>query len=160
MEGDRQLPPATTSFGPHDTLDAPAGSGGPVIISAAASKPRCDASRRSRERITARGRDRQTAEIHIRIARMNRQARSRGMTSSEKGETAAQDRVLLHRHPALSQSPQDLGFHDRALARFGGYLDPAADAPPRATIIWQGFSRLAELVEGVCIAQPPPGICV
>nr|WP_264214426.1 IS4 family transposase [Leisingera thetidis] len=46
-------------------------------------------------------------------------------------------------------------FYVRAVARLGGYLDRASDAPPGTTVIWRGFSRLADLVEGARIATPP-----
>ena len=59
------------------------------------------------ERIAAKDPDRQTAEIHIRIALMNRfsalgtaerRDRSRGMTSSGKGAATPDARVLQQRH--------------------------------------------------------------
>ena len=55
------------------------------------------------------------------------------------------------------EAPHDLKFYVRAVARLGGYLDRASDAPPGTTVIWRGFSRLADLVEGARIATPPPG---
>ena len=42
------------------------------------------------------------------------------------------------------------------LPRLGGYLDRTSDPPPGTTVIWRGFSRLADLVEGARIATPPP----
>jgi len=48
--------------------------------------------------------------------------------------------------------PRDLDFYVRAIARLGGYLDRAADPPPGTTVIWRGFSRLADLIEGARIA--------
>lgn len=53
------------------------------------------------------------------------------------------------------QAPRDLEFYVRAVARLGGYLDRASDAPPGTTVIWRGFSRLADLVEGARLAKPP-----
>ena len=50
---------------------------------------------------------------------------------------------------------RDLQFYVRAVARLGGYLDRASDAPPGTTVIWRGFSRLADLVEGARLATPP-----
>ena len=52
------------------------------------------------------------------------------------------------------QTSRDLAFHVRAVARLGGCLDRASDAPPGTTVIWRGFSRLADLVEGARIATP------
>lgn len=54
-----------------------------------------------------------------------------------------------------SMSQRDLDFYLRAVARLGGYLDRASDPPPGTTVIWRGFSRLADLVEGARIAQLP-----
>jgi hypothetical protein len=54
------------------------------------------------------------------------------------------------------QAPRNLDFYVRAVARLGGYLDRASDTPPGTTVIWRGFSRLADLVEGARIATSPP----
>ncbi|WJS05541.1 IS4 family transposase [Roseibium aggregatum] len=54
-----------------------------------------------------------------------------------------------------SMSQRDLDFYLRAVARLGGYLDRASDPPPGTTVIWRGFSRLADLAEGARIAQLP-----
>lgn len=71
------------------------------------------------------------------------------------------ERSLLERStPAGKRKvPYDLDFHVRAIARLGGYLDRAADPPPGTTITWRGFSRLADLVEGARIANPPRDTC-
>ena len=50
-------------------------------------------------------------------------------------------------------SPRNLDFYITAVARLGGYLDRASDAPPGTTVVWRGFSRLADLVDGARIAQ-------
>lgn len=47
----------------------------------------------------------------------------------------------------MRKASRDLEFYVRAVARLGGYLDRAFDAPPGTTVIWRGFSRLA---------TPPP----
>ncbi len=52
------------------------------------------------------------------------------------------------------QATRNLQFYVRAVARLGGYLDRASDAPPGTTVIWRGFSRLADLVEGARLATP------
>ena len=71
--------------------------------------------------------------------------------------TDAERHVLEHAMPDRKrQPPYDLDFYVRAVARLGGYLDRASDAPPGTTVIWRGFSRLADLVEGARIAKPPP----
>lgn len=44
--------------------------------------------------------------------------------------------------------PRNLDFYMIRVARLGGYLARRHDAPPGATVIWRGFSRLADLVEG------------
>lgn len=54
------------------------------------------------------------------------------------------------------EAPRNLDFYIRAVARLGGYLDRACDSPPGTTVIWRGFSRLADLVEGARIATSPP----
>jgi hypothetical protein len=53
------------------------------------------------------------------------------------------------------QAPRNLDFYVRAVARLGGYLDRACDTPPGTTVLWRGFSRLADLVEGARIATSP-----
>ena len=57
------------------------------------------------------------------------------------------------------KAPRDLDFYLRAVARLGGYLDRTSDPPPGTTVIWRGFSRLADLVEGTRLAKPPPDTC-
>lgn len=72
------------------------------------------------------------------------------------------DRLLLGMKGSISEFelgvPRDLDFYIRAIARLGGYLDRAADPPPGTTVIWRGFSRLADLVQGARIARNL-GIC-
>lgn len=69
------------------------------------------------------------------------------------------ERRLLERsrREGEHQISRDLDFYIKAVARLGGYLDRASDAPPGTTVIWRGLSRLADLVEGACIieGQPP-----
>ena len=43
---------------------------------------------------------------------------------------------------------RNLDFYMMRVARLGGYLARRHDAPPGATVMWRGFSRLADLVEG------------
>ena len=57
------------------------------------------------------------------------------------------------------QVRRDLSFYVRAVARLGGYLDRTSDPPPGTTVIWRGFSRLADIIEGAHIAKPPPDTC-
>lgn len=57
------------------------------------------------------------------------------------------------------QAPRDLEFYVRAVARLGDYLERASDPPPATTVIWRGFSRLADLVEGARLAKPPEDTC-
>jgi len=57
------------------------------------------------------------------------------------------------------RSPRNLDFFVRAVARLGGYLDRTSDPPPGTTVIWRGFSRLADLVEGASLANPPQDTC-
>ena len=53
------------------------------------------------------------------------------------------------------KGPRDLNFYFRVVAPLGGYLDRASDAPPGATVLWRGLSRLSDLVEGARIAEIP-----
>ena len=67
--------------------------------------------------------------------------------------------LLEHATPDRKrQPPHDLEFYVRAVARLGGYLDRASDPPPGTTVIWRGFSRLADLLEGAQIATSRPNI--
>jgi len=50
--------------------------------------------------------------------------------------------------------PRDLDFYMTALARLGGYLARRHDPPPGTTVLWRGFSRLADIVAGFELANP------
>lgn len=83
---------------------------------------------------------------------------SRGTQSTSPAAVFTEDeRSLLERAtPDRKRGGRpDLDFYVRAIARLGGYLDRAADPPPGTTVIWRGFSRLADLVEGARIANNP-----
>jgi hypothetical protein len=70
--------------------------------------------------------------------------------------TEAERRMLELATPDRKrQERRNLDFYVRAVARLGGYLDRASDAPPGTTVIWRGFSRLADLVEGARIETLP-----
>jgi hypothetical protein len=43
---------------------------------------------------------------------------------------------------------RNLDFYMIRVARLGGYLARRHDAPPGATVMWRGLSRLADLIEG------------
>lgn len=69
--------------------------------------------------------------------------------------TEAERRMLELATPDRKrQEPRNLDFYVRAVARLGGYLDRDSDALPGTAVIWRGFSRLADLVEGARIATP------
>lgn len=53
------------------------------------------------------------------------------------------------------ENTRNLDFYITAVARLGGYLDRTSDAPPGTTVVWRGFSRLADLVEGARIIKEP-----
>ena len=73
--------------------------------------------------------------------------------------TKAERRMLELATPDRKrQEPYNLSFYVKAVARLGGYLDRASDAPPGTAVIWRGFSRLADLVEGARIVMPQ-GTC-
>ena len=65
------------------------------------------------------------------------------------------ERILLERATPQKRknAPRDLAFYMTALARLGGYLDRDSDPPPGTTVIWRGFTRLADLDEGFRAAQ-------
>lgn len=68
--------------------------------------------------------------------------------------TDAERQLLERKTPeGKQQFPRELDFYVRIVARLGGYLDRTSDAPPGTTVIWRGLSRLADLVEGACIAE-------
>lgn len=55
----------------------------------------------------------------------------------------------------IQKIPCDLNFYVKAVARLGGYLYRAFDAPPGKTVLWCGLSRPADFVEGDRIAETP-----
>jgi hypothetical protein len=65
------------------------------------------------------------------------------------------ERVILDRAmpPNRQGDPRDLAFYMTATARLGGYLDRKSDPPPGTTVIWRGFSRLADLTEGFIVVN-------
>jgi len=65
------------------------------------------------------------------------------------------ERVLLGRvmPTCRPNAPQDLAFYMTAVARLGGYLDRKSDPPPGTTVIWRGFTRLADLDDGFRAAK-------
>ena len=72
--------------------------------------------------------------------------------------TDAERHLLEHATPDRKrQVPNDLDFYVRVVSRLGGYLDRASDASPGMTVIWRGFSCLADFVEGARNAKPPLG---
>jgi hypothetical protein len=81
-------------------------------------------------------------------------------TGTKTGHDQDERNLLENATPQRKrQTPHNLKFYIRALARLGGYLDRASDPPPGTTVIWRGFSRLADLVEGARIATSPLGTC-
>ncbi len=65
------------------------------------------------------------------------------------------ERILLERArtPRSQNHARDLAFYLTAVARPGGYLDRKSDPPPGTTVIWRGFTRLADLEQGFRAAQ-------
>jgi len=49
---------------------------------------------------------------------------------------------------------RDIVFYMTAVARLVGYLDRPSNDPPGTTVLWRGFTRLADLVEGFQAANP------
>ena len=54
--------------------------------------------------------------------------------------------LLMHASLAITSEGLPLGL--------GGYLDRNNDPPPGTTVIWRGFSRLADLTDGFQAANP------
>jgi len=50
--------------------------------------------------------------------------------------------------------PHDLDVYMTAVARLGGYLARRHDPAPGPTVLWRGFSLLADLVSGFEFANP------
>ena len=91
-----------------------------------------------------------------RVSWMTMLSREIPKASPNAGFTEAECRLLERSTPANKlKSPRDLDFYVRAVARLGGYLDRASDAPPGTTVIWRGLSRLADIVEGARFAETP-----
>jgi hypothetical protein len=55
------------------------------------------------------------------------------------------DRSLPNAEPGVTRN---LDFYMIRVARLGGYLARRNDAPPGVTVMWRGFSRLVDLIEG------------
>ena len=91
-----------------------------------------------------------------RVSWLTMLSREAPKTSPNAAFTEA-ERCLLERSTPVNKlkGPRDLDFYVRAVARLGGYLDRASDAPPGTTVIWRGLSRLADIVEGARIAETP-----
>ncbi|QEA38185.1 IS4 family transposase [Pistricoccus aurantiacus] len=77
-------------------------------------------------------------------------------TASPAAVLTNTERTLLDQSmPSNRQSaPHDMAFYMTAVARLGGYLDRSSDPPPGTTVLWRGFTRLADLVEGFHAADP------
>ena len=60
------------------------------------------------------------------------------------------DRSSLNAEPPAARN---LDFYMIRVARLGGYLARRHDAPPGATVLWRGFTRLADLVEGFVVEK-------
>ena len=57
--------------------------------------------------------------------------------------------------PANRQNAtRNLTLYMTTVTRSGGYLDRKSDPPPGTAVIWRGFTRLADLVEGFQDANP------
>jgi len=63
--------------------------------------------------------------------------------------------ALLDRTTAAPRPDQtrDIDFYMVAVARLGGHLARRHDPPPGTTVLWRGFSRLADLVIGFDAAE-------
>ena len=70
-----------------------------------------------------------------------------------KPEISVLDQLTIRR-PKPLQSHRSLSSYLTQIARLGGYLDRANDAPPGNIVIWRGWSRLTDIVLGTVIARP------
>lgn len=62
-------------------------------------------------------------------------------------------------HASANTEPtgtHNLDFYMIRVARLGGYLARRHDAPPGATVMWRGFSRLTDLVAGFAAGKGEP----
>jgi len=77
-------------------------------------------------------------------------------TASPAAVFTETERILLdHSMPSNRRNaPRNIAFYMTAVARLGGYLDRSSDAPPGTTVLWRGFTRLADLIEGFQTANP------
>lgn len=66
------------------------------------------------------------------------------------------DRSASTAAPSL---PHDLDFYMLRVARLGGYLARRQDAPPGATVMWRGFARLVDLVDGYAAGKGSEATC-
>lgn len=60
------------------------------------------------------------------------------------------DRSAPNPGPDLTRN---LDFYMVRVARLGGYLARRHDPPPGATVMWRGFSRLVDLIEGYTVGK-------
>jgi hypothetical protein len=76
-------------------------------------------------------------------------------TGSPEAVFTHSERIILERATPHKRknAARDLAFYMTALARLGGYLDRNSDPPPGTTVLWRGFTRLADLDEGFRAAR-------
>jgi hypothetical protein len=66
-------------------------------------------------------------------------------------------RLAPERHQTGSRRPPSLSSCLTQVARLGGYLNRASDAPPGNTVIWRGLSRLTDIEIGYLIGAQDVG---
>ena len=54
---------------------------------------------------------------------------------------------------------RNLDFYMTRVARLGGYLARRHDAPPGPTVMWRGFARLVDLIEGYAAGKEGQTTC-
>lgn len=62
------------------------------------------------------------------------------------------ERIVLDKLKPDS-SPSTLSSYYLKIAKLGGYLARASDAPPGNTVMWRGFSKLKDIVLGIEIGK-------
>jgi hypothetical protein len=69
----------------------------------------------------------------------------------------AQEQMILDKLFGSPEKPDVLSIYLTRIARLGGYLARANDAPPGNTIMWRGLCRLTDIQFGFLLAKGDVG---
>lgn len=81
-------------------------------------------------------------------------------TAPESGAEAAitpQEKMILDKLFGTPETSDSLSTYLTRIARLGGYLARASDAPPGNTVMWRGLSRLTDIQLGFLLAKGDVG---